>query len=112
MKNANSFNNLEINTNEYITIKVNVGIDNNSEWINSSDLSKIYSVDSLATKTTLDIIKRNPDSLSGMANKSYTIQLETSFENEVVYGTDLRYKYVNNQILLNIADLTALGFID
>ena len=57
-------------------------------------------------------MKRNPNSLTGLVSKSYTLQLESEFENNIIYGTELRYKYINNQIMLNISDLTTLGFTD
>ena len=72
----------------------------------------LYSIDCIIDESTLHIMKRNPNSLTGLVSKSYTLQLESEFENNIIYGTELRYKYINNQIMLNISDLTTLGFTD
>ena len=61
---------------------------------------KLYSIDCIIDESTLHIMKRNPNSLTGLVSKSYTLQLESEFENNIIYGTELRYKYINNQINL------------
>lgn len=85
-----------------------------SQWMSVNDLSKYYNVDFMTFSGENGIVylfEESPDSLDGIVQSYYLENIPTSPEIDVIYGTELRYKWDGEKFLYNVEDLKILGII-
>ena len=83
-----------------------------SPWMSEKDLSKYYNVDFSADKSDMIYISGDSsDSLTGMVPSYYLKDIPSSPQIDVIYGTELHYKWDGEKFLYNVEDLKNLGII-
>ena len=80
--------------------------------MNAKDLSKHYNVDFSADRSDMIYISGDSsDSLTGMVKSYYLTDIPSSPQIDVIYGTELHYKWDGEKFLFNVDDLKNLGII-
>ena len=83
-----------------------------SPWMSEKDLSKYYNVDFSTDKSDMIYISGDSsDSLDGMVPSYYLKDIPSSPQIDVIYGTELHYKWDGEKFLYNVEDLKTLGII-
>lgn len=87
-----------------------------SNWLSVKDLTKHYNIEFLPTQGTTNGSIRifgapDEDSLSGISNHYVITDIPTNPEPEVIYGTDIHYKWNGQEFLFSVEDLKEFEII-
>lgn len=108
----NSYYGYTINQTDSIEIKINVGVSDSDEWIGEETLDSVYDIFLTIYDDQIGIYRRRKNSISGLTDYLYQLEFETNYKDNTVYGTELRYKFVDDEIFFNISDLEYLNIIN
>lgn len=87
-----------------------------SNWLSAKDLTKYYNIEFLPSQGTINgsiQIFCTPDenSLSGISHHYIITDIPTDPEPEVIYGTDIHYKWDGQKFLFSVEDLKEFEII-
>ena len=108
----NSYYGYTINQTDSIEIKINVGVSYSDELIGEETLDSVYDIFLTIYDDQIGIYRRRKNSISGLTDYLYQLEFETNYKDNTVYGTELRYKFVDDEIFFNISDLEYLNIIN
>ncbi len=81
-------------------------------WIGEETLDSVYDIFLTIYDDQIGIYRRRKNSISGLTDYLYQLEFETNYKDNTVYGTELRYKFVDDEIFFNISDLENLNIIN
>lgn len=107
----NSYYASTIEETDSIEITINVGISDSDEWIGEETLDSVYDIFITVSDDQIGMYKRRKNSISGLTDFVYQFKYESNYKENTVYGTELRYKFIDDEIYFNITDLEELNII-
>ena len=107
----NTYYGYTINDTDCIEININVGISESDEWIGENTLDSVYDIYINVFDDQISLYKREKNSLTGNSDFLYEFTYEINYKNNTIYGDNLRYKFIDNEIFFSIPDLKKLNII-